>query len=182
MTPEGMLSEPKGIGPASVAMQAEFGVPPRYVLDDFTEEATKRAADTFVPKNVEDGRRRIMAAIFQRLGQQTFRRKLLAAYTTQCAVTQCTSVWVLEAAHITPYRGIKTNTVSNGLLLRADIHTLFDLSLISIEPAHLKVRVSSSLANSEYALFDGHKAALPIKPSDQPSTAALEEHYSFFQP
>ena len=84
--------------------------------------------------------------------------------------------------YITPYRGIKTNAVSNGLLLRADIHTLFDLALMSIEPARMKIRVSSLLSKSQYAAFDGRVPALPRMLSIQPSLAALEEHYSQFHP
>jgi hypothetical protein len=180
--PEGMLSEVKGIQPASVALLAAFRVPAQTILDIYEEASRDQDGEVFDPKTVEDGRKRVMAAILQRLGQQAFRRKLVAAYGKQCAVTRCGTLWVLEAAHITPYRGLKTNAVSNGLLLRADIHTLFDLALISIEPARMKIRVSSRLAKSPYEAYEGKKPALPVKSSEQPSMAALEEHYSLFYP
>jgi len=48
---------------------------------------------------------------------------------------------VLEAAHIKPYRGKTDSHLENGLLLRADLHTLFDLNLIGVEPDTLTVRV-----------------------------------------
>jgi len=88
----------------------------------------------------------------------------------------------LEAAHITPYRGPRTNAISNGLLLRADVHTLYDLNLISIHPSRYIVRVSSSLAGSQYEEYDGKLAALPTRPTVQPSEAALKENFSLFQP
>jgi predicted restriction endonuclease len=180
--PQGLLSESKGIKPAPTALLTALSVPLQTLLDTFEDKAGEYTSDPFDPKNVTDGRQRVMAAILQRLGQRAFRRKLLVAYETQCAVTRCTTVWVLEAAHITPYRGIKTNAVSNGLLLRADIHTLFDLALISIEPIRMKIHVSSLLSKSQYAAFDGKIPTLPNKASVQPSMAALEEHYSLFHP
>lgn len=181
--PEGLLSEQKGIRLAAKALLDEFDIPTRNLLDIFQERiAGESSTSPFDPKSIEDGRNRIMAAVVRRLGQQSFRRKLLAAYESRCAMTKCGSLWVLEAAHITPYRGIRTNAVSNGLLLRADIHTLFDLALISIEPSRMKIRVSSVLASSEYAALDGRRPIVPDLRSIQPSMAALEQHFSSFQP
>jgi hypothetical protein len=179
---EGILSDAKGIRPVPTALLVTFGIAPQTLLDSFEDQVKQHSAEMFDPKGIADGRRHIIAAIVQRLGQKAFRRKLLAAYAMQCAVTRCKTPWVLEAAHITPYRGIRTNAVSNGLLLRADIHTLFDLALISIEPSHMKIRVSSLLAKSQYADFDGRIPTLPNKASVQPSIAALEEHYGSFHP
>ncbi|HUZ56031.1 MAG TPA: HNH endonuclease [Streptosporangiaceae bacterium] len=56
---------------------------------------------------------------------------LMAAYSGRCAVTGCTVQAVLEAAHLRPYRGPDSNVTGNGLLLRADIHTLLDLQLLA---------------------------------------------------
>src|ERR1700722_13744752 len=56
-------------------------------------------------------------------------------HLTRCLRNRVQAIpWVLEAAHITPYMGASTNSLLNGLLLRADIHTLFNLGLISIDP------------------------------------------------
>jgi hypothetical protein len=178
--PEGILSEVRGIGPAPTSLLGIFGIAPPTLLETLEDQLKQYSDEKFDPKDVVDGRQRIFSAIVQRLGQQAFRRKLLGAYAVQCALTRCKTACVLEAAHITPYRGIKTNAVSNGLLLRADVHTLFDLALISIEPSQMRVRVSSRLAHSEYAGLDGSKPALPIEASAKPSAAALEEHYSNF--
>ncbi|WP_169719739.1 HNH endonuclease, partial [Novosphingobium acidiphilum] len=60
----------------------------------------------------------------------------MKAYDGKCAVTSCAIEPLLEAAHIHPYLGPKTNHVTNGMLLRADIHTLFDLGLLAIAADH----------------------------------------------
>lgn len=182
VVPREMLSKPKGIGPAPAAMLSAFDIPPQTLLDTLEEQAREDHSEPFDPADVLDGRRRVLAEVLRRLGQQDFRRKLLSAYDSRCAVTRCKTNWVLEAAHITPYRGPKTNAISNGLLLRADIHTLFDLALISIEPIKLKIRVSRLLARSEYAEFDGRTPALPNREAVRPSVVALREHHRLFHP
>lgn len=182
IVPKKMLAESKGVSPASAALLSAFNIPAPTLLDTFLEQAAEDYSEPFDPANIVDGRERVLAAVLQRLGQQTFRRKLLSVYRAQCAVTRCKTKWVLEAAHITPYRGIKTNAVTNGLLLRADIHTLFDLALIAIEPIRLKIRVSKVLGGSQYARLDGSTPMLPSNAAVQPSRAALEEHFSLFHP
>ncbi len=177
-----ILSQSKGIRPASPALLSAFGVPLQTLLETFEEEATPDGSETFDPTDPADGRQRVFAAVLRRLGQRTFRKKLLSAYDAQCAVTRCKAPWVLEAAHITPYRGLRTNAVSNGILLRADVHTLFDLALISIEPSELTIRVSGLLAASDYAEFEGTKAVIPSRDAARPSTAALAEHFRLFHP
>jgi hypothetical protein len=108
-----------------------------YSQDDRELEQTRVKEEeegAFSPSDLEDARRRILAAIVLRQGQWGFRERLLAAYQRACAVTGCDVVEALEAAHIIAYLGPKTNYVTNGLLLRADIHTLFDLGLIAVQP------------------------------------------------
>jgi putative restriction endonuclease len=102
------------------------------VLSAFQEKAAANAK-AFDPGNIMDGRERIVASIVIRRGQPEFRRILIRAYKGRCAVSGCDAIEVLEAAHIMPYLGQDTNHPSNGILLRADIHTLFDLGLLSID-------------------------------------------------
>jgi len=182
VVPKEILTESKGILPASPALLSAFNIPSQTLLETILERSAEGYSEPFDPANIVDGRERALAAVMQRLGQQTFRRKLLSVYGAQCAMTRCKTKWVLEAAHITPYRGIKTNAITNGLLLRADIHTLFDLALIAIEPIRLKIRVSKVLSRSEYARLDGSTPVLPAKAAVRPSRAALEEHFSLFHP
>ena len=93
---------------------------------------------------------RALKAIAVRRGQAAFRNALLEAYARRCAVTACSIIDVLEAAHISPYMSTFTNHVTNGLLLRADIHTLFDCGLLSIDPAARTIVIADSLAGSTY--------------------------------
>lgn len=82
----------------------------------------------------EQAKEKIKKSIGQRQGQSRFRKLLLKAYKSCCAITGCEIEEALEAAHIIPYCLTRDNDPSNGLLLRADLHTLFDLNLIIIDP------------------------------------------------
>lgn len=113
----------------------------------------------FSPDDAEDQRRRMLRSVVQRRGQPAFRKALIEIYGGRCAMTGCAVVDLLEAAHIYPYRDGATNDPSNGLLLRADLHTLFDLRLVSVEPDSLVVVASPSLGETEYASYFGRALA-----------------------
>ncbi|MCU1733610.1 MULTISPECIES: HNH endonuclease [unclassified Pseudomonas] len=131
------------------------------------------AQGVFDPVGIEDARHREFVSIVRRRGQPRFRKELLRAYQNRCAITGCAIEAILEAAHIHPYQGDKTNVVSNGLLLRADIHTLFDLNLLWIEPDTLQVRLADILLSSEYASLNSKPLTVPANEADHPSTIAL---------
>ncbi len=133
----------------------------------------------FNPKDLTDARERIEREILYRRGQKKFRDDLLKAYGGQCAITDCDAKDALEAAHIFPYRGADTNHVKNGLLLRADIHTLFDFYLISIDPNTLKVVISSTLLNTCYKELNDKPLKSP-KNGARPSLEAIADHYTDF--
>lgn len=130
----------------------------------------------FDPGTIVDGRVRIIATIVRRRGQPEFRRRLLEAYGGRCAITGCEAVEALEAAHIVPYRGPETHHLSNGLLLRADIHTLFDLGLLAIDSATMVVLLAPSLATTSYKELDGKRLQLPKDDSSKPAQEALDQH------
>lgn len=113
--------------------------------------------------------------ICERRGQQRFRRNLLAAYGGQCAITGCRVEAALEAAHLTPHSKETNYDVTNGIMLRADIHTLFDLHLISIDPSTMRVRLHPSLIDS-YEV-DGELVRLPTAAAQRPSEQCLREHF-----
>jgi len=147
-------------------------------LEDVRAEKEKEGA--FDPSNLEDARKQVLAAIVVRQGRKEFREKLLAAYECRCAVTGCDVVEALEAAHIVPYLGPATDHVGNGLLLRGDIHTLFDLSLIALGPADYRVLVSKSLKGSCYEPFAGQLILLPVDEANYPNRQALEKRLAEF--
>lgn len=129
----------------------------------------------------DDGRfdidERVLQAIWTRRGQPEFRARLIQAYGSRCAITGCDVVDALEAAHITPFADEQAYSVSNGLLLRGDIHTLFDLLLLSIDPTTWAVHIAPHLSPS-YAALDGVKLALPTVASAQPDAGRLLGHYT----
>jgi hypothetical protein len=129
----------------------------------------------FDPRNVADARERILTTIARRRGQPKFRSNLLKAYNNKCAITGCNAVDVLEAAHILAYRGEDTNHVQNGILLRADLHTLFDRGLVGIDPDSWKIILHESLRRSDYRCLDGKPLRLPAK-TKRPNSDALKDH------
>jgi len=152
---------------------------PRRSVDSLMRERQEdaEARRVFQSKDAEDARLRAIDSIVGRRGLQSFRRALLSAYAGRCAVSGCDLADVLEAAHLIPYRGEQTHQVSDGLLLRADLHTLFDLGLMSVEPKSRRLAMHASLENSVYAEFAGVAIFTPRRAADRPSDAALQWHW-----
>jgi hypothetical protein len=122
----------------------------------------------------------VLRQIVQRRGQPLFRAQLIEAYGGQCAVTGCDTEAALEAAHILPYDGPSSNRVSNGLLLRGDVHTLFDLALMGINAQTLTVVCSEHLTGAHYQELHGKKVRLPRDNSSKPSKRALQQRWRSF--
>ena len=135
----------------------------------------------FSPVSAQDERKRTLREIVERRGQPEFRHRLIAAYGGCCAVTGCDAVAALEAAHIAPYSGPSSQHVTNGLLLRADIHTLFDLDLIGFDPNTLTVALSPAIRGTTYDALDGLALALPANPAERPSREALAGRWQRFK-
>lgn len=76
---------------------------------------------------------------------------------------------LLEAVHIVPYKGAHTNHVSNGILLRADLHKRFDLRQIFIDPDTWQVHWHPPLIGSEHVAFQGKRVFTPSDPILAPS-------------
>lgn len=93
-------------------------------------------------------------------------------------VTGCSLLDIVEAAHIKPYRGPEDNDPANGLLLRADIHTLFDLLLLAVKPETLEICLHPRLAGLGYDHL--HSTTLSTGDGKRPSPVALEEHWKLF--
>lgn len=115
-----------------------------------------------------------------RLGQHGFRLRITDAYRRRCAVTGERALPVLQAAHIRPVARQGEHRVDNGLLLRSDIHTLFDRGYVTITP-ELEFRASRRLRTEfdngeEYFALQGHDLWLPDRPEDRPSKEFLEWH------
>jgi putative restriction endonuclease len=116
-----------------------------------------------------------------RLGQGAFQALVIDAYQRRCAISGEKAFPVLQAAHIRPVAHGGLHRLDNGLLLRSDIHTLFDKGYMAIRPDNLTVMVSSKLKedydNGEpyYPLRD-KEIAKPVMEIDRPGREFLEWH------
>ena len=116
-----------------------------------------------------------------RLGQGAFRVLVTDAYERRCAITGEKTLPVLEAAHIKPYSCDGPHLVQNGLLLRSDLHKLFDLGYITVTTT-LNVEVSSRLREDwnngrDYYAWHGKRLShFPGEGNLLPATEFLEWH------
>jgi len=127
----------------------------------------------FNPQNFNESIEKTLREITLRRGQLKFRSQLIKIYDGKCAMTETNVIQVLQAAHIFPYKGEGTNVVTNGILLRSDIHDLYDLSLIGIDEEY-KIVVSHELDGSEYENLNGKKNYLPSDQKNWPSKESLK--------
>ncbi|HEX5385515.1 MAG TPA: HNH endonuclease [Gemmatimonadales bacterium] len=115
-----------------------------------------------------------------RLGQGAFRVKVTDSYQRRCAVTLERTLPVFEAAHIRPVADGGQHRVENGLLLRSDIHTLFDRGYVTVTPSY-QFQVSPHLKQDwqngrVYYELDGRRIDLPQDREEWPGRTALEWH------
>ncbi|MFQ5765393.1 MAG: HNH endonuclease [Rhodospirillales bacterium] len=118
--------------------------------------------------------------ITPRLGQGTFRLIVTDAYERRCAVTEEKTLPALEAAHIRPYGQGGDHDVKNGILLRRDIHPLFDLGYVTVtNDSHFEVskRIREEFDNGKnYYSLHGRKIRIPENPNHQPDAELLDWH------
>lgn len=134
--------------------------------------ATLAAQDRFGPPQI----------VIPRLGQGSFRTLIADAYGKQCTMTGERTFPALEAAHIQRYSRGGDHALSNGLLLRRDLHKLFDLGYLTINPATLKIRVSKKIRQEfengrDYYKLDGEDLRQPTNQLAFPSIEKLKYHY-----
>jgi predicted restriction endonuclease len=134
--------------------------------------------------DVVTAQQRKLARVLLRKGQQDFRFQLDRVYGGQCCITGCRVPWAIDAAHITPFSDKPSNTISNGLLLRRDIHALFDVNHIGIEPRSHRVRLSSEVRSApEYRSLHDRRILKPHKAHRKhgPSFTALKARWQKFK-
>jgi putative restriction endonuclease len=120
------------------------------------------------------------ALVRPRLGQGSFRLAVTDAYESACAVTDEHSLPALDAAHIRAYEAEGPHDVPNGVLLRSDLHRLFDRGYVGITPEHRfvvspRLRADFSNGRSYYPL-DGKPVRMPASPSERPHAEFLRWH------
>lgn len=131
------------------------------------------------PEAIEDARQRVVGEIVRRQGQGKWRKALLEVHNFRCDISRWDVDSGLEAAHIIAYRGSHSNELKNGLILRADLHHLFDLGQIAIEPGNpCSIHVAKSLRGTMVGVFHGQHVQLPDEESGGPSLKLLAYHRS----
>ncbi len=115
-----------------------------------------------------------------RKGQSRFQSIITAAYSNKCCITDETTPELLEAAHIQPYIDLESHHVKNGLLLRIDLHKLYDSGLMYIDE-YFKVHISPEVKSKYYQSLNGVTIKLPENKNDYPSIAALQFRKSEFR-
>lgn len=115
-----------------------------------------------------------------RLGQGAFRVLVTDLYQRRCAVTRERTLPALEAAHIRPYRDGGEHAARNGLLLRRDIHSLFDAGYVTVTPDlrfEVSRRIKEEFDNGKhYYALHGHVIDTPPKTGQHPDRTALSWH------
>ena len=116
-----------------------------------------------------------------RLGQGAFRVLVTEAYQRRCTITGERTLPVLHAAHIKPYSLNGPHAVSNGILLRQDLHTLFDRGYLTVtEDYHVEVsrRIKEDYGNGRdyYALRGKQILEIPQSVQDRPAREYLRWH------
>ena len=163
--------------PDAVKLFFEF-VQSISVTSDDADEFEGSAEESQYSPSFSDNRTRVLRAIRERRGQGPFRKRLIRRYGGRCMISGCNLLDVVEAAHIWPYRGPEDNHLENGLLLRSDLHTLFDLNLLGIHPHTLRVSIAKEATRCDYAVFDGR--SLDVGASGIPSRIALANRWTVF--
>ncbi|MGV8803718.1 MAG: HNH endonuclease [Polaromonas sp.] len=157
-------------------IQQLSGYLPEVARSATTSDGQKSDTELRIKRMTEDARTFAIRRQAIRQGQSGFRQKLIDFYGARCCISGSEVREVLEAAHILPYMGAHTNEVENGLLLRADIHQLFDAHLLSIHPETLTIEVCTRVTDGYYRSLIGRKISI-----DQPlNVAYLRVHHRMF--
>ena len=126
-----------------------------------------------------DKRDTILLAVKMRRGQRKFRNQLKRRYGPVCLVSGCPLFEIVEAAHIWPYQGEESHHVRNGLLLRADLHTLFDLNMLGINPDTLRVHFHRDALSAGYSNLEG--TTLRVTQTKRPAHGVLKARWENFR-
>ena len=126
-------------------------------INPIRHQSTTLSGSTFVEAPNDDPEHFQMSARRARRGQGQFRNNLLEKYGRKCVITGKGPEEVLEAVHILSHAESGINELDNGLLMRADIHHLFDEKLISINPDTKVIEVDTRLRDTDYWQYNGNE-------------------------
>ena len=121
--------------------------------------------------------------IVPRLGQGLFRILVTDVYDKRCVVTGERTLPVLDAAHIKPYEVVQKHEIWNGLLMRSDLHRLFDRGYVSVDPSTRRFLVSKRIKDEfengrDYYKLEGAPVREPNARWARPNAENLEFHFN----
>jgi len=158
----------------------------RQVWVQLSDRLSRRTAELFdagpaTVSVVESQRFGDPVLVYPRLGQGSFRVLVTDAYGRRCAMTNERTLPVLQAAHIKPYSVGGRHELRNGLLLRSDLHTLFDQGYVTVDPQDRRIVVSGRIREEfengrDYYQLHGKSIRTPEQPDLIPSQENLAFH------
>lgn len=155
---------------------------PRYAAGLYTPGLT--TATSLVLEEAPAQYRTVLTKM--RLGQGAFQAVVTQAYEKRCAISGEKTLPVLEAAHIQPYAEAGPSVIGNGLLLRSDLHKLFDRHYLTVNAANLVIEVSPRIREEfsngkEYYRFHGQELNRPKDKLALPVQQFLQYHNERFR-
>jgi putative restriction endonuclease len=168
---------PQNLSGSRIDLHAPDG---RRLWSECLERSQVQAPTEWVAEATERARHGQPQIVSPRLGQGSFRLAVIDAYRGACTVTGEHSLPALEAAHIRPWHKGGTHELHNGLLLRRDLHRLFDLGYVSARPdgrflVSPRLRTEFENGRTYYAL-EGHSLRAPADSAAAPDPQLLEWH------
>ncbi|MCM3869983.1 MAG: HNH endonuclease [Pyrinomonadaceae bacterium] len=181
---KGPIVAGKGNFESSVALALWQGVASRLAAGAVRSSVRAPGPATIAAQ--ESARYGTPTLVAPRLGQGSFRAIITDTYRYRCAISSERTLPVLQAAHIRPYAEGGQHELSNGLLLRSDLHTLFDKHYLTIEPTQKTIIVSRRIREQftngrDYYALNNHPIAQPADALALPSTENLAYHFDRFR-
>lgn len=125
----------------------------------------------------QDARVKRLTETWARDQQGAFRERLFERYGRACQITGCTVMSVVQACHLRSVSAQGSDRADNGLLMRIDLHVLFDAGRLGVDPDTLTVHVCASLSGTEYAELQGRSLSVG---RSRPNPEALAERWRLF--
>jgi hypothetical protein len=120
-----------------------------------------------------------IATVRRRKGQRQFRFRMMERFGEWCAFSGAQPPQVLEAAHLYSFAERPEHHHDGGLLLRRDIHSLFDAHLVAINPSSWKIEISERLETYP-AYWNLHRTDLKLRSEQRPNRDLVAAHHATF--
>lgn len=151
----------------------------RYIKEDEIKALYGNYLNKAFVLQPDENMKKDIIEIKKRKSATQFRKMISNIYEGKCAITDENTYEVLDACHIQDYKNDESNHSQNGILLRTDLHALFDKGLLMIDD-NFMVTISDKVKSEYYRQFNGLRIKLPKKIENYPSIEALHDHNKRF--